>query len=58
MENNKSIASRWSSITQPKPAQQQEAQPIAKPVEAPTENPVRHQYRQTILNGLKGESYV
>lgn len=58
MENNKSIASRWSYIAQPKPAQQQEAQPIAKPVEAPTENPVRHQYRQTILNGLKGESYV
>ena len=55
MENNKSIASRWSSITQPKP-QQQEVQPIAKPVEAPTENPVRHQYRQTILNGLKGEN--
>ena len=58
MENNKSIASRWSSITQPKPIQQQESQPIAKPVEAPTENPVRHQYRQTILNGLRGESYV
>ena len=55
MENNKSIASRWSSITQPKPAQQ-EVQPIAKPTEAPTENPVRHQYRQTILNGLKGEN--
>lgn len=59
MENNKSIASRWSSITQPEAqAKEQQAQPIAKPVEAPTENPVRHQYRQTILNGLKGESYV
>lgn len=56
MENNKSIASRWSSITQPKPTQQQEVQPIAKPVEVNTQNPVRHQYRQTILNGLKGEN--
>ena len=58
MENNKSIASRWSSITQPKeqPVQSvQQAQPI---VEVNTQNPVRHQYRQTILNGLKGESYV
>lgn len=62
MENNKSIASRWSSITQPeaqaKEQQEQQAQPIAKPAEVNTQNPVRHQYRQTILNGLKGESYV
>lgn len=54
MENNKSIASRWSSITQPK--EQLVQQPTAKPVEVNTQNPVRHQYRQTILNGLKGEN--
>lgn len=58
MENNKSIASRWSSITQPKEQPVQQVQPIAKPGEVNTQNPVRHQYRQTILNGLKGESYV
>lgn len=54
MENNKSIASRWSSLTQPK--EQPVQQPTAKPVEVNTQNPVRHQYRQTILNGLKGEN--
>lgn len=54
MENNKSIASRWSSITQPK--EQPVQQPTAKPAEVNTQNPVRHQYRQTILNGLKGEN--
>lgn len=54
MENNKSIASRWSSITQPK--EQPVQQPITKPAEVNTQNPVRHQYRQTILNGLKGEN--
>lgn len=54
MENNKSIASRWSSITQPK--EQPVQQPTAKPAEVNTQNPVRYQYRQTILNGLKGEN--
>lgn len=59
MENNKSIASRWSSITHPEAqAKEQPVQPIAKSAEVNTQNPVRHQYRQTILNGLKGESYV
>lgn len=60
MENNKSIASRWSAKTQqPKPEQ-----PVANPIvvspvdDSNNANPVRHQYRQTILNGLKGESYV
>ena len=58
MENNKSIASRWSAKTQePKP------EPVTNPivvsqVDNNNANPVRHQYRQTILNGLKGESYV
>lgn len=56
--NNKSIASRWFNNTQPaqqqpQPAQQQAVQPAAT-----KDNPVRHQYRQTVLNGLKGESYV
>lgn len=54
--NNKSIASRWFNNTQPveqQPAQQQPVQP-----QATKDNPVRHQYRQTVLNGLKGESYV
>ena len=55
MENNKSIASRWSAKTQePK----QEHPIVMSPVENNNANPVRHQYRQTILNGLKGESYV
>lgn len=57
MENSKSIASRWSAKTQ----QPKQEQPVANPiVVSPVDksNPVRHQYRQTILNGLKGESYV
>ena len=56
--NNKSIASRWFSNTQPQgqPAQQQAVQPAQQ--QATKDNPVRHQYRQTVLNGLKGESYV
>lgn len=57
--NNKSIASRWFNNTQPaqqQPAQQQTVQPQATMEQK--DNPVRHQYRQTILNGLKGESYV
>lgn len=62
MENNKSIASRWSAKTQqPKqePKKEQVTNPMAvSPVENNNSNPVRHQYRQTILNGLKGESYV
>lgn len=55
---NKSIASRWSVKTQePKP--ERVTNPIViSPVENNNSNPVRHQYRQTILNGLKGESYV
>lgn len=58
---NKSIASRWSDKTQqPKPEPEQTVtNPIVvSPVENNNANPVRHQYRQTILNGLKGESYV
>lgn len=55
---NKSIASRWSAKTQ-EPKQQPATNPIVvSPVENNNANPVRHQYRQTILNGLKGESYV
>ena len=62
MENNKSIASRWSAKTQ----QPKQEQPVANPIvvspvdsaDSNNANPVRHQYRQTILNGLKGESYV
>ena len=50
--NNKSIASRWFNNTQPAP------QPAPQPQQATKDNPVRHQYRQTVLNGLKGESYV
>lgn len=53
---NKSIASRWSDKTQ-QPKQEPVANPIVSPVDN-NANPVRHQYRQTILNGLKGESYV
>lgn len=55
--NNKSIASRWfNNVNPPKEQQPQAVQPQ---VEQPKENnPVRHQYRQTVLNGLKGESYV
>lgn len=60
--NNKSIASRWFNNTQPQPQQPQAPQPQQPQqatVEQPKENnPVRHQYRQTVLNGLKGESYV
>lgn len=54
--NNKSIASRWFSNTQPQPAAQ--PQPAQQQPQATKDNPVRHQYRQTVLNGLKGESYV
>lgn len=55
---NKSIASRWSAKTQ-EPKQEPLNNPIVvSPVENNNSNPVRHQYRQTILNGLKGESYV
>lgn len=56
MENNKSIASRWFNNTQPQPQPQQAVQPQVTVEQK--DNPVRHQYRQTILNGLKGESYV
>lgn len=57
---NKSIASRWSAKTQqPKQQPEQVTNPIVvSPVDNNNANPVRHQYRQTILNGLKGESYV
>lgn len=56
---NKSIASRWSDKTQqPKPEQTVTNPIVVSPVENDNANPVRHQYRQTILNGLKGESYV
>lgn len=55
--NNKSIASRWFNNTQPQAAQQQTAVQPAQQQET-KDNPVRHQYRQTVLNGLKGESYV
>lgn len=55
---NKSIASRWSAKTQ----QPKQEQPVTNPIVVSqvdnNANPVRHQYRQTILNGLKGESYV
>lgn len=57
---NKSIASRWSDKTQ-QPKQQPEQVTnhiVVSPVDNNNANPVRHQYRQTILNGLKGESYV
>lgn len=55
---NKSIASRWSDKTQ-QPKQETVANPIVvSQVDNNNANPVRHQYRQTILNGLKGESYV
>ena len=58
MMENKSIASRWSAKTQ-QPKQEPVTNPIVvSPVENNNANPVRHQYRQTILNGLKGESYV
>ena len=56
---NKSIASRWSDKTQqPKPEPTVTNPIVVSPVESNNANPVRHQYRQTILNGLKGESYV
>lgn len=57
--NNKSIAARWFSTVNPPKEQtptvqpQQSVQPMKQ-----QDNPVRHQYRQTVLNGLKGESYV
>lgn len=54
--NNKSIASRWFNNTQqPQAVQSAPQQTVEQPKE---NNPVRHQYRQTVLNGLKGESYV
>ena len=59
MMENKSIASRWSAKTQePKPVAAVTNPIVVSPVENNNANPVRHQYRQTILNGLKGESYV
>lgn len=59
MENSKSIASRWSYKTQqPKQQPEQVTNPIVVSSVENNANPVRHQYRQTILNGLKGESYV
>ena len=54
---NKSIASRWSAKTQ-QPKQEQVTNPVVVSPVDNNANPVRHQYRQTILNGLKGESYV
>lgn len=57
MEKNKPIISRFMNSLN---TLQQPEQPTIKDVEK-TEtagNPVRQQYRQTILNGLKGESYV
>lgn len=58
--NNKSIATRWfNTVNPPKEQQPQQPQMTQPQVEQPKENnPVRHQYRQTVLNGLKGESYV
>ena len=60
--NNKSIASRWfNTVNPPKEQTVTQAQPQVQPQAQPMEqkdNPVRHQYRQTVLNGLKGESYV
>lgn len=58
MENSKSIASRWSAKTQQPKQEQSVANPIVVSSVENNANPVRHQYRQTILNGLKGESYV
>lgn len=55
---NKSIASRWSYKTQQPKQEQSVANPIVVSPVDNNANPVRHQYRQTILNGLKGESYV
>ena len=57
--NNKSIATRWFNTVNPPKEQQPQQQAVQPQVEQPKENnPVRHQYRQTVLNGLKGESYV
>lgn len=58
MENNKSIASRWSAKTQQPKPEPVTNHIVVSPVDNNNANPVRHQYRQTILNGLKGESYV
>lgn len=55
---NKSIASRWSAKTQQPKPEQVTNHIVVSPVDNNNANPVRHQYRQTILNGLKGESYV
>ena len=56
--NNKSIATRWFNNINP-PKEQQPQQPaVEQPKAEQGNNPVRHQYRQTVLNGLKGESYV
>lgn len=58
--NNKSIATRWfNNVNPPKEQAPLQPAPLQPQVEQPKENnPVRHQYRQTVLNGLKGESYV
>lgn len=58
--NNKSIATRWfNNVNPPKEQQPQAVQPqVEQPKAEQGNNPVRHQYRQTVLNGLKGESYV
>lgn len=55
--NNKSIASRWFNTVNP-PKEQPQQQPQQQETMEQKDNPVRHQYRQTVLNGLKGESYV
>ena len=58
---NKSIASRWSAKTQQPKQEPVTNHIVVSPVDNNDNNntnPVRHQYRQTILNGLKGESYV
>lgn len=57
----KSIASRWASTAKAKLNPEEEKPKAETKVESTAKaksNPVRHQYRQTILNGLKGESYV
>lgn len=56
--NNKSIASRWFNNVNPPKEQQQPQQAQPQVEQSKENNPVRHQYRQTVLNGLKGESYV
>ena len=56
--NNKSIATRWFNTVNPPKEEQPQQQAVQPQVEQQKDNPVRHQYRQTVLNGLKGESYV